>query len=162
MDARPPEPKVAFYLFMMRKELLPFLHSTEDILMIHVFDALGEAHGRSAEGFKWALECPGAIDTTKVLTLSGLSKLQGEEVHACQQLRQTDMLIDNVGKAKGIANVWWGPVALSNIDESTLIRAFEWYDRAAASPGTVGSRTSLFFEFFTTVGHLCFRFVYSD
>lgn len=87
MDARPPNPRVAFYLFMMRKEQLPFLHAMEDILMIHVFDASGETHGRSAEGFKWALDCPGVIDTTKILTLSGLSKLQGEDARACQQLR---------------------------------------------------------------------------
>lgn len=77
MDSRPPNPKVAFYLFMMRKEQLAFLHAKEDMLMIQAFDALGEIHGRSADGFRWAFECPGAIDTTKVSSLSGLAKLQG-------------------------------------------------------------------------------------
>ena len=77
MDARPLNPKVAFYLFVMRKEQLAFMGAKEDMLMVHAFDALGEEHGRSREGFRWALDCAGAIDTTKILSLSGLAKLQG-------------------------------------------------------------------------------------
>ena len=78
MDSRPANPKVAFYLFMMRKEQLVFMGAEEDMLMIHVFDALGEVHGRSDDGFRWALDCAGAIDTTKILSLSAMAKLQGE------------------------------------------------------------------------------------
>ncbi|EXJ75968.1 uncharacterized protein A1O5_00476 [Cladophialophora psammophila CBS 110553] len=133
MVARPPNPKVAFYLFMMRKEQLTHMGPKEDMLMVHAFDALGETHGRSGDGFKWALDCPGAVDTTRVVSLSGMAKLQ-----------------DNVGKAKGAANVWWASIALSRMDEATLLRAFDWYDNAAALPGAVGKRASLFFEFFTT------------
>ncbi|KIW30139.1 uncharacterized protein PV07_05908 [Cladophialophora immunda] len=133
MDARPPNPKVALGLFVMRKEQLIHIGAKEDMLMILAFDALGETHGRGDDGFGWALDCPGAVDTTKIIDLSGMAKLQ-----------------ENVGKAKGIANVWWAPMALCRIDEATLLRAFDWYDNAAASPGSVGKRASLFFEIFTT------------
>ncbi|KIX93842.1 uncharacterized protein Z520_10467 [Fonsecaea multimorphosa CBS 102226] len=133
MDARPPNPKVAFCLFVMRKEQLIHMGAKEDMLMILAFDALGETHGRSDAGFKWALDCPGAVDTTKIIGLSGMAKLQ-----------------ENVGKAKGMANVWWAPLALSRVDEATLLRAFDWYDNAAASPGSVAKRVQLFFEIFTT------------
>jgi hypothetical protein len=43
-------------------------------------------------------------------------------------------------------------VALKRVDEAMLLRALDWYDRAAESPGTVGKRVAMFFEFFTTVG----------
>jgi hypothetical protein len=62
---------------MMRKEQLAFMGTKEDMLMIQAFDALGAAHGRCSDGFKWALDCPGAIDSTKILSLSELAKLQG-------------------------------------------------------------------------------------
>ncbi|OAP62157.1 hypothetical protein AYL99_04360 [Fonsecaea erecta] len=133
MDARPPNPKVALCLFVMRKEQLAHMGAQEDMLMVLVFDALGETHGRSDDGFRWALDCPGAVDTTKIIGLSGMAKLQ-----------------ENVGKAKGSANVWWAPIALSRIDEATLTRAFDWYDNVAASPGSVGKRATLFLEIFTT------------
>ncbi|ETI28914.1 hypothetical protein G647_01366 [Cladophialophora carrionii CBS 160.54] len=133
MDSRPPNPKVAFYLFMMRKEQLAFIRAEEDMLMIQAFDALGAAHGRSPGGFKWALDCPGAVDKTKTLSLSELAKLQ-----------------ESIGKIKGTANTWWAPMALSIVDDAILLRAFDWYDKAAKSPGTVGERVALFFEFFTT------------
>ncbi|KAJ9602321.1 hypothetical protein H2200_013176 [Cladophialophora chaetospira] len=132
-DARPPNPKVAFYLFTMRKEQLAFMDAKEDMLMIQAFDAHGEKHGRSADGFKWALDCPGAIDTTEISSLSGLAKLQ-----------------ESIGRLKGTANSWWAPIALRSIDEVTLHRAFDWFDTAASTSGTVGKRVALFFEFFTT------------
>ena len=63
---------------MMRKEQLAFMGANEDMLIIQAFDALGELHGRGTDGFKWALECPGATDTTTISSLSGLAKLQGK------------------------------------------------------------------------------------
>ncbi|OQV09007.1 FAD binding domain-containing protein isoform 1 [Cladophialophora immunda] len=77
MDAKPPNPKVALGLFVMRKEQLIHIGAKEDMLMILAFDALGETHGRGDDGFGWALDCPGAVDTTKIIDLSGMAKLQG-------------------------------------------------------------------------------------
>ncbi len=62
----------------MRKELLAFMGVKEDMLMIQAFDASGEEHGRGSDGFAWALACPGAVDKTKIQSLSGLAKLQGK------------------------------------------------------------------------------------
>lgn len=47
-------------------------------LCVFVFDAHGEEHGRSAEGFQWALDVPGAVDMTTVTNLRGVNDLQGE------------------------------------------------------------------------------------
>jgi FAD/FMN-containing dehydrogenase len=43
-----------------------------------VYDAHGEEHGRSKEGFKWALDIPGAIDTTKALSYREVNQLNGK------------------------------------------------------------------------------------
>jgi hypothetical protein len=37
-------------------------------LAICPYDANGEEHGRSEEGFKWALDIPGAVDMTKAMS----------------------------------------------------------------------------------------------
>ena len=51
----------------------------EDMVVIHAFDAHGEEHGRSADGFGWALGLKGAVDETKLMNLRGVADLQGEE-----------------------------------------------------------------------------------
>jgi hypothetical protein len=46
--------------------------------MLLVYDAHGEAHGRSDIGFKWALDIPGAIDMTSTMTLQGVHDTQSK------------------------------------------------------------------------------------
>jgi hypothetical protein len=48
------------------------------VFIIQVFDSLGEEHGRSDEGFKWALNIPGAIDGTSVMDLKAVSAMHGK------------------------------------------------------------------------------------
>ncbi|GME66435.1 FAD linked oxidase [Neofusicoccum parvum] len=52
-------------------------------LSMFVFDAYGEEHGRSEEGFKWALDVPEAVDKTTVTNLRGVNELQGSYLNAC-------------------------------------------------------------------------------
>lgn len=40
-----------------------------------VYDANGEAHGRSSDGFGWAFEIDGARDMTKSLTISEVNQI---------------------------------------------------------------------------------------
>jgi len=79
MDLRQTDPKVAMGLYVVKKERLVQVGATEDMLIVQAYDALGEAHGRSEEGFKWALDIPNALDFTKVLNLRGVSRLHGEQ-----------------------------------------------------------------------------------
>ena len=55
------------------------LGGTQEMVVIHAFDAHGEEHGRSADGFGWALGLKGAVDETKLMNLRGVADLQGEE-----------------------------------------------------------------------------------
>ena len=70
--------KLAMFLYVLKKELLSSIGVDQDMLVVHAFDAHGEEHGRSDEGFGWALKLQGAIDETKTMNLKGVADLQGE------------------------------------------------------------------------------------
>lgn len=69
------------FLYVLKKGLLDFLGVGQDMLVVHAFDAHGEEHGRSEEGFGWALALKGAVDQTKVMNLRRVAALQGEIFH---------------------------------------------------------------------------------
>ncbi len=65
------------FLYVLKKELLESIGVDQDMLVVHTFDAHGEEHGRSDEGFGWALRLKGAVDGTKRMNLRGVADLQG-------------------------------------------------------------------------------------
>ena len=67
------------FLYVLKKELLGSLGVGQDMLVVHAFDAHGEEHGRSEQGFRWALALDGAVDGTKVMNLRGVADMQGED-----------------------------------------------------------------------------------
>ena len=76
-----PHPRINFFVYFVPKKLLPnVLEEPEpdagDVVVLHVYDALGESHGRAA--FKWALEKPGTIDKTRVTNMSGILAMQSK------------------------------------------------------------------------------------
>lgn len=74
---RTDQEKVAMYLYCVKKEALAALGATEDMLVVHAFDANGEEHGKGEAGFKWALDIPGAMPQMGVMNLREVSALQG-------------------------------------------------------------------------------------
>lgn len=72
------DPKVAchFYCLDMTQGAFVGKPSVPGLALL-VYDAHGEGHGRN-EAFKWALEIPGAIDTTKAMTYREVNQLSGE------------------------------------------------------------------------------------
>lgn len=83
MNARQTVPQVSLDLAVLRKEAMAHVGATEDLFVVQAFDALGEEHGRSEEGFKWALEIPGAKAMTTVTNLRGVSLMAGTLPHFC-------------------------------------------------------------------------------
>ncbi|OQV05033.1 FAD binding domain-containing protein isoform 2 [Cladophialophora immunda] len=76
----PPPPQVSMDLYVVRKEQAAHMMGSavpEDLLIVQAFDALGPQHARSAGGFQWALEIPGAVDMTRVTNLRGVSQMHG-------------------------------------------------------------------------------------
>ena len=54
------------------KEKMP-----EPDIAVFVYDAHGKEHGRSEEGFKWALDIEGATDMTVETSIREVNLLQG-------------------------------------------------------------------------------------
>lgn len=75
---RPLDTKVNMFLYVLKKELLHLIGATQDMIIVHAFDAHGEEHGRGDGGFGWALKLPGVIDNTKVMNIKGIADMQGE------------------------------------------------------------------------------------
>ncbi|KIW87500.1 uncharacterized protein Z519_11823 [Cladophialophora bantiana CBS 173.52] len=96
--------------------------------LVGAFDSLGEEHGRSEGGFKWALTIPAALDMTKVTNLRGVSRM-------------------HVTSVKGRFKIYWQPLAITTLTEKTILNAVSWFDRVgAASGGAIAKSAQLVFE----------------
>jgi hypothetical protein len=74
-----PDLKMALHVFMGDVEGRALKGEQPNLtISLLVFDAHGEEHGRSDAGFKWALDIPGAVDTTKSMNLKAVNQLQGK------------------------------------------------------------------------------------
>lgn len=69
---------MGMFLYVLKKEILQLIGVHQDMLVVHAFDAHGEEHGRSEEGFGWALKLKGAVDMTKSMNLKGVADLQSK------------------------------------------------------------------------------------
>ncbi|KAK5230537.1 hypothetical protein LTR47_007391 [Exophiala xenobiotica] len=92
-------------------------------LVIFVYDARGEEHGRSEDGFKWALDIKGAMDMTTSMNLRGVN----------QQF-------DSLKAIMGVTNTWQCGATLFAIDEDLILRTWKWYvDLLQKDPGLARS-----------------------
>lgn len=101
-----------------------------------MFDARGEQHARSREGFAWAFELPGAQEiSTSTCTL--------RELHA---------VAETFRNYQG-SNMFWlsAPLIEGHLDEEMLVRAWKWYeDSVEAHPG-FGAGSTILLEFMQEV-----------
>ncbi|EXJ76697.1 uncharacterized protein A1O5_01205 [Cladophialophora psammophila CBS 110553] len=84
-------------------------------IMIVVYDANGEAHGRSDEGFGWALGVKGAVDKTRTMTFAKANRQQ-----------------DNLRVAMGMTNSWMSGATIPNLDEEIIFRSWKWFNELLA------------------------------
>ena len=72
------DPKTAMHLYCIDLAHAAWTgQSPTPGIMVMVYDANGETHGRSADGFGWALEIPGAVDNTRAMTFREANQQQG-------------------------------------------------------------------------------------
>lgn len=132
-DRKNKDPKVGLFVYLLKKELLGFEDAGDDMIVLHVFDALGEDHGRSEEAFAWALNLPGAIDHTEVKSLMGVSLMQ-----------------EKIATIKGKMVSEWTAISLTDMPEEMVLKSFEWWDKMQEHP-ELRDGTYLLFEMFCTV-----------
>lgn len=82
---------------------------------VMMYDAHGEVHGRSAEGFKWAMDIEGAMAMTDTLPL-----------------KDVNALADDLGEVKGQANAYFSAITVPKLTEGMLLGAWDWMDKLLA------------------------------
>ncbi|KAH7053293.1 cysteine desulfurase [Macrophomina phaseolina] len=142
--ARPADPKTSFHCHIaVADQEFPGQGSWADMsqsddsevedskfhLSIFVFDAHGEEHGRGAEGFKWALDIPGAIDSTTVTNLKGVNELQGGNHHL-------------IGATKSYLNA----CLVHSIDSDFVVKGKKWVDSVVKLDHRLGPGTLFLLE----------------
>lgn len=65
-------------------------------MAIFAYDARGEEHGRSEDGFKWALDIPGAVDMTHAVNFRQVNESFGESIPYVFLLRMIRKLISRL------------------------------------------------------------------
>lgn len=101
-----------------------------DVFVVNAFDANGEKHGRKT--FAPVLNIDGAIDTTKIMNLSGFAGMQAPAEFG-----------------KGVKQVWWNPLALEQdqLSKELLLKSFRWQTNHIAN----GVDASVMYELWGTV-----------
>lgn len=109
------DPKMALHVFILAKQ---GLHGDtfEPSLVALPFDAHGEDHGRSSDGFKWLLDIPGSEPRVGPMNLSGVHELQRghQDLH-------------------GLAHTWLEAALVPDPDPEFLVRARDWYVEVATN-----------------------------
>ncbi|KAF9880564.1 cysteine desulfurase [Colletotrichum karsti] len=127
-----PHPKITYFMYIMPERLLHTVLEQEepnasDSVIFHVYDALGEAHGRSA--FRWVLDKPGAIDRTRITNMKGVVDMQR-----------------NAAALRGKMKTLYAPMALADVDRGILTRAVEFYDRLGSLDKSIQDISTIVFE----------------
>ncbi len=105
------DPKVAMHLYCLDMSEGTYAgKEPKPGLAIFAYDANGLEHGRSQDGFKWALDIPGAVDLTKTSTF-----------------REANHAFDASEAPFGKLNTWAAGVTVPAVDESLILRAWDWY-----------------------------------
>ena len=132
-DKQKMDPKVSLFVYLLKKEYLGFGEVDDDMIVLHVFDALGEEHGRSDEAFGWALKLPGSVDHTEVKSLLGVSLMQ-----------------ERLSAVKGKMVSELSSLSLTALPEDLVLKAFDWFLQTRQHP-ELNDATYVVFELFCTV-----------
>lgn len=106
-------------------------------IMIVVYDANGEAHGRSDEGFGWALKIKGAVDNTRTMTRIEVNQQQGlfKSITLSSSgngnlpnVPEAEFHKDNLRVAMGVTNSWMSAVTIPDFDEDLILRTWKWFN----------------------------------
>ncbi|KAH9895437.1 hypothetical protein F4778DRAFT_272429 [Xylariomycetidae sp. FL2044] len=128
------DPKITFFMYLAPRMLLPIIlekpendKDAEDMFILHVYDALGEEHGRKA--FSWALDKSGTIDRTTITTMKGVVDMQA-----------------NAAMMRGTMKFEYAPMCLEHISANDIVKTIEWHDGLGAVDPEIQERSMFVFE----------------
>ena len=56
------------------------------------------------------------------------------------------MTLAFIGHAQGLTNSYWSPLAIPEMTEEIVVRAFDWFDQVSAAEGSIKDNGYLIFE----------------
>lgn len=115
MAARPADPKLAMHVTKRGSGLGEAAQGGKPGIAIYMYDANGEAHGRSEAGFAWVFRIAGAEGATV-----GVRSLREMHAMANSFLEWRDTSLFH----------WSSAPLIAEIDEQTLLRAWEWWEES--------------------------------
>ncbi|KAL1862891.1 hypothetical protein Daus18300_008221 [Diaporthe australafricana] len=132
-NEREQHPKVTYFMYLCPKRLLPAVLEEDepnagDSVLFHLYDALGEEHGRLT--FAWALDKAGTIDRTRVTNMKGITKMQ----------RTADIF-------RGTMKFLYAPMGLPVVGEDIITRAVQWYESLGSIDKSIQENSTFVFEF---------------
>lgn len=112
MAARPTDPRVAMHVANRGPGLGEGVPGAKPGIAVMMYDAHGEEHARSEQGFGWA------FDVTDAQVVSA-----GETT-----LQAMNKLAETFRSWQGNNMFWLSAPLLSEIDDDTLVRAWKWWE----------------------------------
>ncbi|KAK4628255.1 FAD-linked oxidoreductase pyvE [Fulvia fulva] len=131
MHARPSDPKVAMHITNQGPGMGTPDQGAKPNIAIMPIDFHGEAHARSEEGFAWAWNLPGAVET----------------VGTSCSFKDVNALADSFKNYQGKNMFWLSAPLISSLDPQTLIRAFKWYEDSYHLHHAFGTGSTVLLEF---------------
>ncbi|TKA62983.1 hypothetical protein B0A55_10741 [Friedmanniomyces simplex] len=132
MSVRSADPKVAMHVVNLGPGMGLPDQGPRPGIGIMMFDAQGEAHARSKDGFAWAFELPGAQEiSTSTCTL--------RELHA---------VAETFRNYQG-NNMFWlsAPLIEGKLVDEMLVRAWKWYEDCIEAHLGFGAGSTVLLEF---------------
>ncbi|KAF2116760.1 cysteine desulfurase [Lophiotrema nucula] len=125
------DPKVAMHFYCLDMTNGAFVgQPSVPGLGLLIYDAHGEEHGR--ETFKWALDIPGATDTTAGMSYRQVNQLSGECSLPCA--------------IRGQTNQMFTAVVIPKVTEDLVNRTWNWYDQTLADEPRLNAGTIVLIE----------------
>ncbi|PSN59824.1 FAD-binding domain-containing protein [Corynespora cassiicola Philippines] len=138
-----PHPKVNMFVYFCPERLLHTILEPgqpvpkDDVVIIHAYDAFGEAHGRKT--FEWALKREGVIDQTKVVDAVELMKMQ-RKAYA----------LDNADHNRGKFKTLYAPMGVASLTKEEMLKAVQWKENLGATDKEIQQLSVVIFEFSVT------------
>lgn len=102
-------------------------------ISLWIYDAHGEEHARSAEGFAWAFQVEGAVDNTLSLSLSEVNNLGSKSTLINDARIVLTYFEEELATISGLTDSWMSAPLISDISEDLILRAWEWFEETLAA-----------------------------
>lgn len=146
------DPRLAFHAFLLNHKSPLFDSSLHVGLM--VFDARGESHARSREGFKWAFDIDEVVVEGREMSLYEVNQQtgqsQGSLVHSLQCFvasLNTNLTIDFAKALMGKFHTFDATGLITDVDNDILIRADIWFRRVLKTNDAFAAASYCLIEF---------------